>query len=76
MATEGIFVQFAKRGVADIGYILATSDKEMDKKDPVPQGWERNAPGYGFGRLSIFRSQRRRSYMSIQPGTREKTPCP
>ncbi|HEX4004910.1 MAG TPA: hypothetical protein VHX60_01925, partial [Acidobacteriaceae bacterium] len=28
----------AKRGVADIGHILATSDKEMGKKDPVPQG--------------------------------------
>ena len=62
LATEGIFVQFAERGVADIGHILATSDKEMGKKAPVPQGWERKALRHGFGRLSIeasFRSQRR-----------------
>jgi hypothetical protein len=47
LATEGIFVQFAERGVADIGHILATSDKEMGKKNPVPQGWERETLSIG-----------------------------
>jgi hypothetical protein len=41
MAGDGRhFAQFAERGVADIGHILATSDIEMGKKASVPQGRE------------------------------------
>jgi hypothetical protein len=71
LATEGIFARFAKRGVADIGHILATSDKGMGKKVPVPKGWERK---FGPGELrsavaqEIFASNAGPPSRSIQPG--------
>jgi hypothetical protein len=37
-ATGGHFSQFEEGGVTDTGCILATSDEEMEKMDPVPSG--------------------------------------
>ena len=47
LATEEIFAQFTERGVADIGHILATSDKEMSGKVPRPAGLGTKIPSQG-----------------------------
>ena len=59
--------------MADIGHILATSDKEMSEKDPVPRGGSELIVRRPSIR-ALFAPNAGRSYMSIQPKDRISAP--